>query len=70
MATGSFPAGPAAQMEQAVENLAKVLAAAHGALEDVVMTTTYITPEDSRMTTRRTRPRRPTCALSAEPSAT
>ena len=45
MGTGTFPAGIAAQMERAIKNLGEVLAAADCRLEDVVKTTTYITPE-------------------------
>jgi 2-iminobutanoate/2-iminopropanoate deaminase len=45
METGTFPAGIAAQMEQAIKNIGEVLAAADCRLDDVVKVTTYITPE-------------------------
>lgn len=45
VATGTFPTGIVAQMEQALENLAAVLDAAGCRLCDVVKITTYITPE-------------------------
>lgn len=45
MATGQFPVGIVAQMEQALTNLSAVLAAAGCSLSDVVKTTTFITPD-------------------------
>jgi 2-iminobutanoate/2-iminopropanoate deaminase len=45
MATGNWPVGLRAQMEQALVNLAAVLDAAGCTLADVVKTTTFITPE-------------------------
>jgi enamine deaminase RidA (YjgF/YER057c/UK114 family) len=45
METGTFPAGIAAQMEQAIKNIGEVLAAADCRLDEVVKVTTYITPE-------------------------
>ena len=48
METGTFPAGIATQMEQAIKNIGEVLAAADCRLDDVVKVTTYITPEAVR----------------------
>ena len=45
MATGTWPAGIQAQMEQALKNLSAILAEAGCTLDDVVKTTTFITPE-------------------------
>ena len=45
MATGAFPDGIVAQMEQALKSVAEVLSAADCRLEDVVKITTFITPE-------------------------
>lgn len=45
MASGTWPKGYVAQMRQAIENLAAVLAEAGCGLEDVVKTTTFISPE-------------------------
>jgi Endoribonuclease L-PSP len=43
--TGTWPVGIQAQMEQALKNLAAILAEAGCTLADVVKTTTFITPE-------------------------
>ena len=45
MAANTFPVGIVAQMEQAIKNLAEVLAAADCRLDDVVKITTFITPD-------------------------
>jgi 2-iminobutanoate/2-iminopropanoate deaminase len=47
MATGTWPEGLAAQAEQALKNLAAVLAEAGCSLDDVVKTTTFLTPAAS-----------------------
>ena len=44
MATDTWPTGVAGQMDQALKNLAKILAAAGCGLDDVVKITTFITP--------------------------
>ena len=44
-ATGTWPVGIRAQMQQALDNLSAVLAEAGCTLADVVKTTTFITPE-------------------------
>jgi 2-iminobutanoate/2-iminopropanoate deaminase len=45
MTTGTWPVGIRAQMEQALANVAAVLAEAGCTMADVVKTTTFITPE-------------------------
>jgi 2-iminobutanoate/2-iminopropanoate deaminase len=45
MASDTWPVGLEAQMEQALKNLAAVLAEAGCSLDDVVKTTTFIAPE-------------------------
>ena len=48
MATGTWPEGIRAQMEQALKNVSAILAEAGCTLDDVVKTTTFITPEALR----------------------
>jgi 2-iminobutanoate/2-iminopropanoate deaminase len=46
--TGTYPAGIAAQAEQALKNIAAVLAEAGCSLDDVVKTTSFVTPGHPR----------------------
>ncbi|HET9778835.1 MAG TPA: RidA family protein [Propionibacteriaceae bacterium] len=66
METGTFPAGIAAQMEQAIKNIGEVLAAADCRLDDVVKVTTYITPEAYAVDEEAVWPRRSTRAHSPQ----
>jgi enamine deaminase RidA (YjgF/YER057c/UK114 family) len=66
MEKGTFPAGIAAQMEQAIKNIGEVLAAADCRLDDVVKVTTYITPEAYAWTRKPFWPRRSTRAHSLQ----
>lgn len=68
LASGTWPAGVVAQMEQALKNLSVILAEAGCSLDDVVKTTTFITPEAYAVDEERLGPRTRICPCSAPQS--